>query len=288
MSLDIRDERMLEIVPADASRETLGDTFEFTEGPIWDPTAQQLTFSDIPANKLYRWQEAVGFSVYREPSQMANGNTYDRQGRILSCEHATSRVVRDAGGQLEVLASHYEGKELNSPNDIVVGGDGSIYFTDPDYGRQEPHGVARERELDFCGVFCITPDGELHLLAKDFVKPNGLCLGLDETTLFVADTQARHVRKFQLDGTTLRGGEVFCDSPAPDGLKIDSRGFLYAGGPRGVGVYHHTDGAWLGNFTTPEFCANFTWGGADLRALFMTASTGVYRIPVNVPGLPLF
>lgn len=288
MSLDIRDERMLELVDESATRETLSEQFEFTEGPIWHPAEHCLTFSDIPANKLYRWQADAGITVFRDPSNMANGNTYDRQGRILSCEHATSRVVRDDGGSLTVLASHYEGKELNSPNDIVVSSDGSIYFTDPPYGRQEPHGVAREPELDFCGVYRIDPDGALTLLAKDFQKPNGLCLGLDEQTLYVADTEARHVRKFRIAGDGLTGGDVFCESPAPDGLKIDSRGFLYAGGPSGVGVYHPDDGTWLGNFTTPAFCANFTWGNADRKSLYMTASQGLYRIPVNVAGIATF
>ncbi len=310
MSLDIRDERMLELVDRSASRETLSEQFDFTEGPIWHPTEHHLTFSDIPANKLYRWQERVGISVFRSPSNMANGNTYDRQGRMLSCEHATSRVVRDddahvvredgahvvredgahvvrEGAQLTVLASHYQGKSLNSPNDIVVRADGTIYFTDPTYGRHAPHGVERELELDFCGVFSIDPDGELHLLTREFNMPNGLCLSLDEQTLYVADTAERHIRKFRIDDQTLTGGEVFCDSPAPDGLKIDSRGFVYAGGPHGVGVYHRDDGTWLGNFTTPAFCANFAWGGPDLKTLFMTASQGLYRIPVKVPGLAL-
>lgn len=288
MSLDIRDERMLELVAASANRETLSEEFSFTEGPIWHPTEQHLTFSDIPASKLHRWHEQAGFSVFRDPSNMANGNTYDRQGRMVTCEHATSRVVCDDAGELTVLTSHYQGKELNSPNDIVVRSDGTIYFTDPSYGRQPRHGVEREPELDFCGVYQLDPAGKLTLLARDFQMPNGLCLGLDEQTLYVADTPQQHVRLFSIDADRLTGGEVFCDSPAPDGLKIDSRGFVYAGGPDGVAVYLPDDGTWLGTFTTPAFCANFTWGGADLKTLFMTASTGLYRIPVKVPGIPLF
>ncbi|MGI9329006.1 MAG: SMP-30/gluconolactonase/LRE family protein [Pseudomonadales bacterium] len=288
MSLDIRDQRFLQLADERAARQTLADNFGFTEGPIWHPTEQHLIFSDIPESKLYRWSESDGVSVHRDPSNMANGNTYDRLGRILSCEHASSRVTREQNGTLEILASHYDGKELNSPNDIVVRSDGSIFFTDPAFGRQAPHGVTRERELDFCGLYQITPDGKLTLLSKDFNTPNGLCLGLDEQTLFVADTLERHIRKFQFESDKLVGGEVFCSSPAPDGLKIDSRGYLYAGGPRGVGVYQPDDGTWLGNFTTPEFCANFAWGGTDLKTLFMTASTGLYRVPVKIPGIALF
>lgn len=288
MSLDIRDPRMLDLVDQAAARQTIGDQFEFTEGPIWHPQEAHLTFSDIPADKIYRWSASNGVTVYREPSHKANGNTYDRRGQMLTCEHATSRVVRERGGDVEILASHWQGKELNSPNDIVVHSNGTIYFTDPKFGRMDtPTGLPRKAELDFCGVYQITPDGTLKLLSADFDMPNGLCLSLDEKELFVADTPQQHVRRFRIDGETLSGGEIFCTSPAPDGLKIDSAGYLYAGGPRGVGVYH-PDGTWLGCFSTPEFCANFTWGGDDLRTLFMTASTCLYSIPVKVPGLPLF
>ena len=288
MSLDVRDERMLQIVAADAQRETIAETFVFTEGPIWHPNEQHLTFSDIPADKLYRYDANAGVAVYREPSNKANGNTYDRQGRMLTCEHGTSRVVRESQGNIEVIASHYDGKELNSPNDIVVRSDGTIFFTDPKFGRLDtPTGIPREPELDFCGVFQITPDGQLTLLSADFDMPNGLCLSLDEQTLYVADTPQQHVRSFTIDGSSLNGGEVLCKSPAPDGLKIDSEGNLYAGGPGGVGVYA-ADGTWLGVFQTPEFCANFTWGDADLKTLYLTASTGLYKIRVNVPGIPLF
>ncbi len=288
MHIDIRDERLRDLVDPDAERDTLSEQFEFIEGPIWHPRQHYLIFSDIPADKLYRWDTDGGVSVYREPSNMANGNTFDRQGRVLSCEHATSRVVRENDGAIEVLASHYDGRELNSPNDIVVGSDGSVYFTDPSYGRREPHGVARAPQLDFRGVYRIDPEGHLALLARDFTQPNGLCLSLDERTLFVADTEERHVRRFQLEEGGVSGGEVFCESPAPDGLKIDSLGNLYAGGPRGVGVYDGAGGDWLGVISTPEFCANFTWGGADLKTLFLTASSGLYCVPVRVPGIPLF
>ena len=288
MSVDIRDERMLDVVDRDAQRDTISEQFVFTEGPIWHPVEHHLTFSDIPENRLYRWDAAGGVRVYREPTNMANGNTYDREGRLLSCEHASSQVTREKDGTLQVLASTFEGKALNSPNDIVVRSDGAIFFTDPTYGRYEPHGLARPLDLDFRGVYMITPDGELHLLGRDFNMPNGLCLSLDEQKLYVADTAERHVRLFDIDGTRLTGGEVFCSSPAPDGLKIDSSGHLYAGGPHGVGLYHRDDGTWLGTFTTPAFCANFTWGDADLKTLYMTASEGLYRIPVRIPGLALF
>jgi gluconolactonase len=284
MGIQIKDHRFLDIVDENLSLEIISDAFEFTEGPIWHPYQRHVTFSDIPANRLYRWSEQGGVSIYREPSNMANGNTYDKTGRILTCEHASSQVTRDDNGKIEVLASHYDGKELNSPNDIVVREDGAILFTDPTYGRQ-----GRDSELGFQGVYLLDPATlELTLLGKDFTTPNGLCLGLDQETLFIADTQQAHIRRFHLKGNSLEGGEIFTSSPAPDGLKIDSYGNLYAGGPDGVYVYHRDDGAYLGVIQTPAFCANFTWGGDDMRTLFLTASTGFYRTHVKIPGVPLF
>lgn len=289
MDIDIKDPRFLAIVDENLERETISEDFQFTEGPIWHPIDAHVTFSDIPANRMYRWSEAAGMAIYREPSNMANGNTYDHQGRVLSCEHATSRVVRERDGELQVVASHFDGKELNSPNDIIVRNNGEIFFTDPLYGRQGNTGVVREPELDFQGVFRLDPESlELRLLSKDFQSPNGLCFGLDHETLFVADTQRRHIRRFQIVGDTLEGGEVFAESPAPDGLKIDSQGYLYAGGPGGVHVYHPDDGTYLGVIATDAFCANFTWGGDDMMTFFMTSSTGFYRTRVKIPGIALF
>jgi gluconolactonase len=289
MTLDIRDPRLLDIVDEDSPLLTIAEDFRFTEGPIWHPREHHLTFSDIPANKLYRWSDADGLRVYREPSQLTNGNTYDREGRILSCEHATSRVVREEQGELVVLASHWQGKELNSPNDIVVRNDGTIYFTDPLYGRGSHTGIERDPELDFQGVYRFDPaNDELCLLGSDFEAPNGLCFGLDHETLFVADTARRHIRRFRIRGNSLEGGEVFGQSPAPDGLKIDAEGHLYAGGPGGVHVHHRDDGTLLGVIATGSFCANFAWGGDDLRTLFMTSSRGLYRLRVKTPGIALF
>jgi len=290
MSVQIEDPDFVEIVDENLAIEVLSEDFDFTEGPIWHPYGRHVTFSDIPASRLYRWTEKSGdITIYREPTNMANGNTYDKTGRVLTCEHDSSRVTRDENGDIEVVASHYEGRELNSPNDIVVRDDGAILFTDPAYGRLGMHGSLREQELDFQGVYLLDPVSlELTLLGKDFTTPNGLCLGLDQETLFVADTQLGHVRRFRLVGSRLEGGEVFARSPAPDGLKIDSLGNLYAGGPGGVFVYHRDDGKHLGVIQTPAFCANFTWGGEDMKTLYMTATNGFYRTRVKVPGIPLF
>ena len=296
MGIQVRDPRLRDVLNESEGLTQLAGDFQFTEGPIWHPAERHLTFSDIHANRQYRWSEADGIALYREPSHMANGNTYDRQGRMLTCEHATSRVVRTEGdGSVVTLASHYQGKELNSPNDIVVRRDGTIWFTDPTYGRRDGVGVARELELAFRGVYSMGPDGEdLTVARDDFDMPNGLAFTPDHRTLLVADTPRMHIRRFACDENgTLSGGEVFAESTgdgpgAPDGLKTDSAGHVFCAGPGGVHVYHPSDGACLGVIETPAFCANFAWGGEDLRTFFLTASTGLYRMRVKVPGIPLF
>ena len=295
MGIEVRDQRFLEIVNEDLELEVLGEDFGFTEGPIWHPKEKHLTFSDIPNNRMHRWSEGKGVQLYREPSQLANGNTYDKEGRILTCEHGTSRVVREEGdGSLTVLASHWEGKELNSPNDIVVRGNGDIFFTDPTFGRGSHTGIERPLELDFRGVYKIDANtGTLHLLRQDFTQPNGLAFSTDEAILYVADTPQMHIRKFEVaDDGDLTGGDVFAHSTgqgqgAPDGLKVDSQGNVYCCGPGGVHVYD-PNGVCLGVIQTPAFCANFTWGDDDFLTFYMTSSNHLYRVPVKVPGTPLF
>ena len=296
LSIEVRDRRLLGVVDEGLTLEQLGDGFRFTEGPIWHPKARHLTFSDIPANRLFRWSEAGGVALFREPSNMANGNTYDAEGRMLTCEHATSRVTRtEHDGAVTVLASHYEGRELNSPNDIVVRRDGTVWFTDPSYGRRAGTGTVREPELDFCGVYRLDPaSGALTLLTRALEMPNGLAFTPDQKNLYVADTPRMHVRKFGIgERGALTGGEVFANATgegpgAPDGLKTDSAGHVFCAGPGGVHVYHPDDGACLGVIRTPAFCANFAWGGEDLCTFFLTASTGLYRTRVRVPGIALF
>jgi gluconolactonase len=294
MNVEIRDERFREVIGDDVSFETLGTGYAFTEGPIWHPTGKFLIFSDMPGDHMRRWSASRGVETFRKPSNMANGNAYDRSGRIVTCEHATSRVTRtESDGTISVLASHYEGKELNSPNDIVVKRDGGIYFTDPIYGRIEYYGVAREPQLDFRGVYRIDTDGTLQLLAGDFGQPNGLCFSLDESILFVNDTERMHVRAFDVDkngrlGDSRVWAELVGDGPGgPDGLKVDSKGNLYCCGPGGIHVFA-TDGACLGVIRTPEVSANFNWGEDGLTTFFITASTSLYRIQVKTPGLPSY
>lgn len=293
MAVVARDPRFADVV-GEAALQTLARGFGFLEGPVWHPFEKWLVFSDIPNSRMYRHLPSGQVEPFRDPSHMANGNTLDRQGRLLSCEHAISRVTRvEADGSTRVLASHYGDKALNSPNDIVVASGGAVYFTDPTYGRMAYYGVARAQELAFQGVYRIDLDGRLKLLADDFAQPNGLCFSLDESRLFVNDTERRHIRVFDVDAKgDLSGGAVWAVTEgsgdgAPDGMKIDSRGNLYCCGPGGLHVFDPS-AQLLGVIEMPEVAANFTFGDDDLCSLFVTASTSLYRLRVRVPGLKLF
>ena len=295
MNVETRDERFRQVVGDDAPVEELANGFDFTEGAVWNHVDGYLIFSDMPGNVMRKWTAADGIQVFRRPSSMANGNTYDLQGRLITCEHATSRVTRtEQDGSITVLASHYDGKELNSPNDVIVKSDGSIYFSDPSFGRMEYYGVARAAELDVRGVYRLDPDsGDLTLLVDDFDQPNGLTFSLDERHLFINDTMRAHIRVFDVaaDGG-LSNGRVWAELTGErdglaDGMKIDSEGNLYTAGPGGVQVFA-PDATCLGVIYVPQGVANFTWGDADLRSLFINAGTSLYRTRVNVPGRELF
>jgi gluconolactonase len=282
-------------VVGDSALVTLASGLGFTEGPVWHPYEKWLVFSDMPENRMYVRQPSGVIEDFRRPSNKANGNTLDREGRLLTCEHATSSVTRlESDGSTTVLATHYQDKELNSPNDIVVATGGAIYFTDPIFGRMEYYGIPREPELSFRGVYRVDPDGSrLTLLASDFGQPNGLCFSLDESRLFVNDTERQHIRVFSVTPQgELTGGAVWAetkgDEPgAPDGMKIDSRGNLYCCGPGGIHVFDPS-GNVLGVIRTPEPCANFAFGDEDLKSLYITASSSLHRLRVRVPGLRLF
>ena len=285
------------VVQPGACIELVKTGFDFTEGPIWHSGEQSLIFSDILGNSIYSWSEAAGLKTLRRNSYMANGNAYDQQGRVVTCEHATSRLTRTDfanGGEYEVLASHYEGRELNSPNDVVVKRDGTIYFTDPTSGRSDGFGIPREPELIFSGVFRLEPEsGNLTLLIDDFAKPNGLCFSRDELLLFVNDTVRQHIRVFDVlpDGG-IENGRLFADLTGDkpgvaDGMKIDQAGNLFSCGPGGIHIFDQS-GELLGVFETPEFAANFVFGDADQQTLYITASTSLYRVRVDVPGVATF
>ena len=260
--------------------ERIATDLEFTEGPVWHPDGY-LLFSDIPANTIYKWTPDSNLEKFRSPSGNSNGLTLDRQGRLIACEHGNRRVSRtELDGTVVTLADKYQGKRLNSPNDVVVKSDGSIYFTDPPYGVQP-----EDRELDFQGVYRIAPDGALALLADDFGRPNGLAFSPDENVLYVDDTERRHVRAFdvQPDGT-LANGRVFAElgEHRPDGMKVDVNGNVYVTASF-VWVFDSM-GRHLGNITTPDAPANCAFGGIENKTLFITARSSVYRVELKVQG----
>jgi gluconolactonase len=267
--------------------ERLATGCQFTEGPVWLPDGY-LLFSDIPADRIYRWVPDGNVTVWREPSGNSNGLALDRQGRLIACEHGNRRVSRTAaGGAVDAVVDRYRGKRLNSPNDVVVKSDGTIYFTDPPYGIE-----AEEREQPCNGVYRILNDGGLELLVDDFDRPNGLAFSPDESILYIADSPRRHVRAFEVlpDGS-LTNSRVFADMDhpqpgSPDGMKVDEEGHLYVAGATGVWVFEQ-DGTHLGVIVTPERPANCAWGDSDRKSLYITARTSLYRIRVKVPGLAL-
>jgi len=280
------------IIDSDARVAQIAGGFQFTEGPVWHPDGY-LLFSDIPASTIYQWtpgapeagaSEAI---VYRSPSGHSNGLTLDRESRLVACEHERRVSRTEADGTVVPIAERYQGKRLNSPNDIVVKSDGSIYFTDP------PYGLPRQtegKELDSNGVFRLAPDGTLTLLDDTFVRPNGLAFSPDEKTLYVDDTAEMHIRAFDVlpDGT-LANGRLFADmrdpgkDGVPDGMKVDVQGNVFCTGPGGIWILS-PEGEELGRIEVPEVPANLAWGDADGKTLYITARTGVYRVHVKTGG----
>lgn len=283
------------------SSQRIATGFTFTEGPVWHPTEQFLLFSDMPEDVRRRWDPVNGVVEAMRPSNKCNGMTYDADGSLLVCEHATSSLVRErVDGEREVLASHWGDRELNSPNDVCVGRDGSIYFSDPIYGRLPGDGVEREQDLDFQGLYRITPAGDLELLVDDFGQPNGLCFSPDYDLLYVNDTPRCHIREFRVEpGGGLAGGEVLVegigngevgptgisDDGVPDGMKCDELGNLYCTGPDGIWVIAAT-GERLGVIEVPEIVANLNWGGPDWKTLYIAATSSIYQVEMHVAGHP--
>ena len=281
-----------DLVDPDEPVAQIATGFTFTEGPIWRPLDNYLLFSDMPGDVRRRWDPESGVAEVRRPSNKCNGMTYDAELNLIVCEHATSLLVRERpDGRREILASHFEGKELNSPNDVCVRSDGSIYFTDPWYGRMPGFGVERPRQLGFQGVYRVRPDGALALLVdRDlFDQPNGLCFSPDEKTLYVNDTAKALIRAFAVaaDGT-LSGGAEFAsgirsdsEPGVPDGMKCDAEGNVWVTAPGGVWVYSPS-GALIGKLRVPEGVANLAWGGDDFRTLFLTATRSVYAVKTKI------
>ena len=287
------------IVPSDARIEHIACGFTFTEGPLWD--GDSLLFSDIPNSRIARWRrlpEGPELTTFRSPSQLSNGLTFDRQGRLLACEGNARRLTRtETDGTIVTIAETYQGKRINSPNDVVAAPDGSIYFTDPFWAQsfKNPFGPTvqnEDRELPFDGVYRVGLDGIVTLLIDDFIRPNGLAFSPDGHTLYVADTRKFHMRAFDVgaDGG-LSNGRIFAeieseDEGVPDGMKVDIEGNVYCTGPGGVWVVA-ASGEILGRILPPEVPANVCWGDSDMSTLYITARTSVYRVKLAIPGMPV-
>jgi len=294
------------LIPAGAAIEKVTGNLQFAEGPVWLRNGGYLLFSDIPANAIMKLTSAGELSVFRKPVFArtfpngvqigSNGLTLDRQGRLIACEHGNRRVSRtEKDGTVSTLADRYDGKRFNSPNDLVCRRNGDIYFTDPNSVARnnppDPNGDFKA-ELGFNGVYRISAAGKLELATKDVPYPNGLAFSPDENKLYIANTRTDKfwmVYDVKPDGT-LTNGKMFLDATkepgdgAPDGMKVDSAGNLYATAPGGVWVIS-PQGKHLGTIVLPEIPANCAWGGADGKTLYMTARTGLYRIRVNVKGV---
>ena len=279
----------------DVVPELLDDACAFNEGPVWFADLRCLVWSDIPADRLMRWTPDSGVSVFREPAHHPNGNTRDGQGRLVTCEHSTRRVTRtEHDGTRTVIADAYDGRALNSPNDVVVRSDGSIWFTDPDYGLRQscPPGTAKEQDGDY--VFRWDPaTGELTRVCDDFDRPNGLAFSPDESILYVSDSgivdgpeRNAHIRAFEVDERgTLRGGAIFATvTGIPDGMRVDGDGNLWASAGAGVNVYAPS-GELLRQIPFPDNVTNLAFAGPEDPWLFVTTWSAVYRVPLHATAV---
>ena len=287
-------------IRSSASVERLHSGCRWTEGPAYFPAHRSLVWSDIPNDRMLRFDETDGsVSVFRSPAYYANGNTVDRQGRLVTCEHGGRRVTRtEHDGSITVLADRYQGGRFNSPNDVVVKSDGSIWFTDPTYGIDSDYeGHKAEPEQDGSHVYRIDPDGQVTRVLDDFVKPNGLAFSPDESLLYVADTGAthrpdgpRHIRRFKVDESgKLSGGEVFASLTDGffDGFRLDSDGYVWTSAGEDVHCYA-PDGRLTGRIRIGETVANLVFGGPKRNRLYICATSSLYAVLVAANGAKTF
>lgn len=269
----------------------------WSEGPVWFAAGLYLLWSDIPNNRILRYDDTDGsVSTFRQPSNNSNGHTVDRQGRLVSCEHLARRVTRtEYDGSITVIADSYRGKRLNSPNDVVVKSDGSVWFTDPSYGiLMDYEGDRADSEIGACHVYRVDPGGEITIVADNYVKPNGLAFSPDESLLYIADTGIthdpdgpKHIRRHTINADgTLSGGEVFatCTEGLFDGFRLDSHGRIWTSAADGVHCIN-SDGVLIGKVHIPELVANVCFGGEKLNRLFIAGTTSLYSVFLNVNGI---
>lgn len=294
---EVYDNCFLALLRPDSRLEHLCWGSRWTEGPVYFAEDDALLFSDIPGNRIMRWSPRDGLSTFRQPSNFTNGHTRDLQGRLVSCEHGGRRVTRtEADGTITVLADNYQGKRFNSPNDVVVKSDGTIWFTDPPYGIMQPdEGYFGLSEVGGNYVYRLDPiSGEVTLVADDLDKPNGLAFSPDERILYIADSAFshdpfgnHHVRAYDvIEGQRLVNGRLFAVvSPGvPDGFRLDTNGYLYISSWDSIQVYSAA-GELLGKIMVPEKIANCTFGGPNRDRLFIAASKSIYAITLNTRGI---
>ncbi|MBI5835218.1 MAG: SMP-30/gluconolactonase/LRE family protein [Armatimonadetes bacterium] len=282
VTIDVIDPEMTQIVDPAVAATQVAAGRQFTEGPVWLASAGEWLFSDIPASALFAWSPAGGLRVFRSPSHKANGNTVDREGRLVTCEHEARRVTRtEPDGSITVLADSYLGRLLNSPNDVVVKRDGTLWFTDPPYGLE-----GRTKEQDGHYVFRLDPGAHEPVpVASDFSMPNGLCFAPDERALYIADScgTRHHVRRMTVNAdNTLADDGLFAEiTPgAPDGMRVDAAGRMFCTAGDGVQVFR-PDGTLIGRIRTPRTAANCCLGGPDGRELLITAVSEVWLVPLR-------
>ena len=286
---EVLDDRF-RVVRGDPTVERLYAGCRWAEGPVYVPAGRYLVWSDIPNDRMLRWDEMTGqVGVFRQPAGYSNGNTLDAQGRMVTCEHGNRRVSRtEHDGSITTIADRIDGKRLNSPNDAVVRSDGSIWFTDPAYGIDSDYeGHQAESEIGSCNVYRVDPiSGDCRIVADDFARPNGLAFSGDETALYVADTEVNHIRVFAVtaDGG-LSDGRVFAENSvgAFDGIRLDTHGRVWAAAGDGVHCFD-PDGTLIGKLRLPEPASNLVFGGLKRNRLFVTASTSLYSLLLNVNG----
>jgi gluconolactonase len=297
----VLDDRFQGLHIGSARLEKLAEGCRWAEGPAYFPAGRYLIWSDVPNDRMMRFDETSGaVSVFRHSSGYSNGNTVDRQGRLVTCEHGNRRVTRtEHDGSITVLASHYQGQRFNSPNDVVVKSDGSIWFTDPAYGIDSDYeGHKAESEIGDFHVYRIDPHtGDVRVVADDFVRPNGIAFSPDERRLYVADTGAthvkdgpRHIRVFDVDDQgSLSGGNVFatCTQGLFDGFRLDEAGRIWTSAGDGVHCYE-SDGTLIGKILVPEAVANVVFGGPKRNRLYICATTSLYAVMLPVNGAKTF
>jgi gluconolactonase len=300
MTVEVDSPAFEELIDPNAQLVHLGDGYQFAEGPVWNPRDQSLYFSDIPGDARWRWSEGGGMELVAQPTFKGNGMAYDVDGSLLVCEQVSSCLTRiRLDGQRQLVAWHYDGVYLNSPNDVVVRADGSIYFTDPDYGRWNDWiGCKREFVRDFKGVYRVPPGGgavELVSAPAEFEEPNGLCFSPDEKLLYVNDSPRAEIKVYdvasdgRLDNCRLLLGQIGRGEMKEgnvDGMECDALGNVWTSGPNGVWVINPA-GERIGAIRTPEICGSVAFGGPNLTTLFLTTTTSVHLIETNVAGAPL-